>query len=120
MRFLLSILIFLAAATGISAQGAQSSAAVPPSLNNEVSGLEVKMYPNPVTEKRFTVELPDNQIQEIRISNIAGVTVYQKKFQAPVYKYEITLENFTNGIYLVKVTSENRQSKTLKLLVRNQ
>lgn len=125
MRFLLSILIFFAVATGVTGQAngrkPQSLETVSPSLNNdEANALEMKMYPNPVTGKRFTIELPDNLIQEIRILNIAGVTVYQKKFQIEVDKFEVTLDNFSNGVYLAKVTAQNKQSKTLKLVVRNQ
>lgn len=80
------------------------------------TALDVKVYPNPVHYKRFTIEVFNQTIQEIRITNIAGNQVFYKKFTAPVTRYQVVLENIPNGIYLLKITSPG-SSKTLKLLV---
>lgn len=124
MKFLLLILILFLGLNTVDAQtsGWQSTGTevlVP--AGNENSGiLEVRIFPNPVTDKRVNIELADQAIQELRITNIAGSVIYSKRFQAPVTKHQIVLENVPSGVYLLRVISENNLTRTSKLMVRNQ
>lgn len=91
-----------------------------PAGNDNSSVLDVRVFPNPVNDKRFTVELKDQVIQEIRIVNIAGSVVYLKRFQVPVSRHQVMLENITNGVYMLRITASNNITRTTKLMVRNQ
>jgi hypothetical protein len=117
MKKFITFILLLTVLFPLSAQPVTPvKSASPVNVEGSVSALEVKVFPNPVHHKRFTVELFNQQIQEIRISNIAGIQVYYKKFTTPVSRYQVLLGNIPNGIYLLKITSPG-SSKTLKLLV---
>jgi hypothetical protein len=124
MKILLLILILFLGFSTIDAQtsGWQSTGAeaLAPAGNEINSMLEVRIFPNPVTDKRVNIELADQSIQEIRITNIAGSVVYSKRFLAQVTKHQIVLENVPNGVYLMRVISDGNLSRTSKLMVRNQ
>lgn len=75
--------------------------------------LQVKLYPNPVTEALFITH-PTEQDFDIIISDINGKqilrTVYQKE-QA------LSLEALTSGTYLLTViTKESKQTNTYKII----
>jgi hypothetical protein len=126
IRILLAILFLFAGSSVLyaqnsawSASGSQNESGYS-SINESNSQLDVRVFPNPVDNKWFTVELSSQNIQEIRITNIAGATVYIRKFQGHVSMYRVNLENVPNGIYLLRVTSDNLLTKTTKLLLRTQ
>lgn len=112
--------------TDLSAQNAgwtgnEQPAEINAALIQDVNAIpEIKVFPNPVTDKWFTVEVADQNIQEIRITNIAGTAVYIRKFQGMVNRHRVTLENIPSGIYLLRVTTDTNQARTSKLLVKNQ
>ncbi len=87
--------------------------------NGIFASMEVLIYPNPVLNKRFTIELDAGYLQEIRILNVAGIEVYHKKPDSPITKYQVYTDKLPNGIYLLKVTSGNQISGTYKLLISN-
>lgn len=124
MKILLLILILFLGFSNTDAQtsGWQSTGgeALAPAGNEINSMLEVRIFPNPVTDKRVNIELADQAIQELRITNIAGSVIFSKLFQAPVTKHQIVLDNVPNGVYLIRVVSDNNLSRTSKLMVRNQ
>jgi hypothetical protein len=80
---------------------------------------EVNIYPNPVVNKRFTIELDAGYLREIRILNVAGIEVYHKKPDSAITKYQVYTDKLPNGIYLLKVTSGDQISRTYKLLISN-
>lgn len=80
---------------------------------------EVKVFPNPVTDKRISIELTKHQISEIRLSNITGRVVYIKRLQTPIGRYQILLDDLPNGIYLLRVITSNNQVKTTRVLVQS-
>lgn len=124
MKFLLLILILFLSFNTLDAQtsGWQSTGTevLAPSGNDFSGMFEVRIFPNPVTDKRVNIELTDQSIQELRITNIAGSVIFSKRFQTPVNKHQIVLENVPNGVYLIRVVSESNLSRTSKLMVRNQ
>jgi len=81
--------------------------------------LEINVFPNPVQDKWFTIDLSDQNLKEIRISNIAGIQVYHKKFRDPAKQCRIYAGDMPSGIYLLKISSEENLSKTVKLLINN-
>ncbi|MFZ5431369.1 MAG: T9SS type A sorting domain-containing protein [Bacteroidota bacterium] len=103
--------------TGLNGSGAEFALTAGNDLN---SMLDVRVYPNPVTDRRLNIELTDQSIQELRISNIAGSVVYSKKFQVPVTKHQVTLDNVPSGVYLLRVISDGNLTRTTKLMIRNQ
>ncbi len=126
MRILLLIWVMVLSLTNLSAQNSvwttgeqqvETNAAL---VQDGISLTEIKVFPNPVTEKWFTVEVSDQNLQEIRITNIAGSVVFVRKFQGMVNRHRVTLDNIPSGIYLVRVTTDTNQTKTSKLLVKNQ
>lgn len=87
--------------------------------NESFTSSELKVFPNPVQNRNFTIELSSDKIVEIRISNIAGSLVYRKTLPLPAFKFQVITENIPNGIYLLKVTSVNHFSRTIKLMINN-
>ncbi len=80
---------------------------------------EVKIFPNPVVDKRITIELSKHQISEIRLSNITGRAVYVKRLQNPIGRYQILLDDLPSGIYLLRIITSNNQVKTSRVLVQS-
>lgn len=125
MKLLYLILFLVFSGNPVFSQGngwhmSQSGGEMPATgLIDNSSVLEVKVFPNPVSDRRVTIELKDQIIQEIRIVNIAGSVVYLKRFQVPVSRYEVILEDITNGVYLLRISASNNLSRTTKLMVRN-
>jgi hypothetical protein len=124
MRILLLIFFSFLGLTGPNAQNsawqAAGSNAWQPAINETNGALDVKVFPNPVSDKRLNVELSDQSIQELRITNIAGSVIFSKKFKMPVARYQVFLSDVPNGVYLLRVTSDGNLTRTTKLMIRNQ
>ncbi len=124
MKILLIIFISFLGISGLSAQDSSWQAAGnnawQPAINETSVALDVKVFPNPVSDKRVNVELSDQSIQELRITNIAGSVIFSKRFQMPVDRYQVFLADVPNGVYLLRVTSDGNQTRTTKLMIRNQ
>lgn len=81
------------------------------------SHLDLKVFPNPVTGQKVTIEIGNEKLSELRISNIAGKVVVLKKFLIPENKIEISLDNTPNGIYLIQVKTSSNSLVAKKLIV---
>jgi hypothetical protein len=80
------------------------------------SDLNVQIYPNPTTDKSFTLNFNnyDNSDVEINIMNILGKVIYSEKlinFSGP-YNKKIILKDLAGGIYFTNVISGQRRSTT--------
>jgi endo-1,4-beta-D-glucanase Y len=75
---------------------------------NENSIENLKSYPNPI-QNTFTVSNTD-VIDKVEVSTVLGKIVLSKKNNTN--KVEIDFSNFDNGVYFVKVTSENKVATT--------
>jgi hypothetical protein len=75
------------------------------------------VYPNPSKDKKVTVELKNEELSEIKITNITGKEVFLQKLYVPVYKIQIELSNIPNGIYLLQAKSTNNKTIVKKLLI---
>lgn len=79
--------------------------------NEDFTGVNFAMYPNP-TENEFTISGLENDAQ-VAIYNMIGQKVAEHKF----YQTTTIPVTFQSGVYLVKVTS-NDKVKTQKLIVK--
>jgi hypothetical protein len=86
-------------------------------LSNQVIYSGLKIYPNPCKLEKVTIESNEKYISEILITNIAGKQVYKKKFITPEIKFQVDLSEFTNGIYLVKIKTEDNMQVVKKLIL---
>ena len=73
-----------------------------------ISKVEYSIYPNPTTD-RITLETSD-AIKKITISNGLGQVVYEGNSK------QISMSNFSNGLYLMKVAFENGCNVTEKII----
>lgn len=78
---------------------------------------EVRIYPNPCTDSKLTVEFNYQEITEIRLTSITGKEVFLKKFQFAENKKQIQLNDIPNGIYIVKITTSDQKMVVKKLMV---
>jgi len=78
---------------------------------------DLKIYPNPVRNKKVTLEMPNDEMTEIRLVSIVGKEVWKKDFEFGTSKYQIKLENIPKGIYLVQVKTTENIAIVKKLLI---
>ncbi len=123
MKLLFLILLVFWGYSGLDAQtgGWQASGneVIGTSSSDVIGNQDVKIFPNPVTDKRVNIEVNNQAIQELRITNIAGAVIFAKRFQTPVTKHQIVLENVPNGVYLLRIVSDSNITRTSKLMIRN-
>lgn len=74
---------------------------------------DVKLCPNP-SSGTFRIDLPDNFICRMDIFNLQGKQVASDRYY-PGETY--TLSGFSNGVYLIKITSEH-QSYNFRLILQ--
>lgn len=124
MRIVFAILVLFLCSSGLQGQtsgwNSAGSEALMPAGNELNSALEIRVFPNPVQDRRVNIEMSDQAIQEIRITNIAGSVVFARRFQVPVTRHQIILENVPSGVYLLRIISDHNLTRTTKLMVRNQ
>ena len=78
---------------------------------------QLKIYPNPCKQEKLTLEFNNQEIDELRITNIAGKEVLVKIFDYPENKKQIEIPDIANGIYLLRVKTVDNKSVVKKLIV---
>lgn len=86
-------------------------------LQGNISAFEPKIYPNPCKQEIVTIELYEQEISEIRITNIAGKEVMLKKYPFAENKKQIQISEIPNGIYIVKIKTTDDKFLVKKLMV---
>ena len=114
-RILLIILLTLFFLPGI-AQRQPVKFASSTFKSGEISSV-LTIYPNPCKNKKINVELDNEEISEIKITNITGKEVLLRKMDMPANKVELELNNFPNGIYLLQAKSTQNKMFVKKLLI---
>ncbi len=87
------------------------------SASHAIQGLEV--YPNPANNfTTISFNLPTKDIVNIQILDITGKTVYKEsiEFYQGTQELDINTSNFSNGTYVVNVTTSNN-SLSKKLVI---
>jgi hypothetical protein len=79
--------------------------------NEKFDGDQVKIYPNPVKDKQLTATLPYSFVNHscnLKILDMNGRIVWEQTKFLSQLNWDIPLEGaFSNGIYLIQVSSEN-------------
>ena len=79
---------------------------------NQVTGKQINIYPNPATA---IVSIDCSKAKQISIVDYLGRIV--KQFNNPTTHQILNIKQLNKGIYLVKVTTNNDEIKTEKLIV---
>lgn len=87
------------------------------SPNSLTEKKDLRIYPNPAKIQKVTLEMPLDEMAEIRLVNIAGKEILKKTFEFGVNKHQIDLYEVPNGIYLIQVKTINNKAVVKKLLV---
>ena len=75
--------------------------------------LQVKVYPNPVTEAIFITH-PTEQFFEVRITDVSGKQILQTGNQK---EQPLSVQTLTTGTYFIKVTTkESKQTNTYRII----
>ena len=74
------------------------------------------MYPNPANEK-ITLQLTNDLLSSYAIMDMKGSTLLSEEAISGTQK-TINVSTLSQGIYLIKVTTENNNSFVKKLVVR--
>lgn len=115
-RIILSLIVFSVFAIGmLHAQTTE----VQNEFENPVSTeYIIKLYPNPVIDGVLKVHTNHN-IRHIEIINVIGQTIQKEINEELSTDMAIELESMQRGMYLVRVTFENKKSIIKKILVKN-
>ena len=81
--------------------------------NNSIEGFAT--YPNPITNKEFTISSNNSSVKDIVIFNVLGKKVLTTSFSGA--KSTIDVSAINSGIYILKVTEEGKTA-TKKLVIR--
>ena len=84
-------------------------------LNTESSELQlqVKVYPNPVTEAIYITH-PTEQFFEVNITDINGKQILQTQHQK---EHSLSVQTLTTGTYFITVTTrDSKQTNTYKII----
>ena len=72
-------------------------------------------YPNPITDKRFTISTSSSNKKKVEVYNVLGKKVFATTFSG--LKKEVDVTSINTGVYILKVT-ENGKTATKKLVIR--
>lgn len=77
----------------------------------------IAIYPNP-TNGNFSIKLGQIEPKNIEITDISGKIIFnQNNFQNISNQLDINITNFSNGIYFVKIATDN--ASVVKKIVKN-
>lgn len=88
-------------------------------LQNEKERIEasLKVYPNPVKNNQVTVSLDSESFIEIRLISIIGKEIVKEKYDFPLHKTILKLNDVPNGIYIMQIKTDDQQVIAKKILV---
>jgi hypothetical protein len=86
-------------------------------IKNEQKLPELKVYPNPCKDSKVTLEMENQELSEIKITNITGKQIYFNKLAIPESKKQIQFENIPNGVYLIQIKTTQNKLIAKKLLI---
>jgi glucose/arabinose dehydrogenase len=90
--------------------------AIPTSVNELNNEQKPRLYPTVVTQKRFTLELPEAYTQ-LQIISINGIVMQHQNISGRTGITDIQLQTLPAGFYIVKLTG-NKKSWVGKMVVR--
>lgn len=72
-----------------------------------MNSLQLKVYPNPVSEQLNLEQLADNGSAKVKITNLQGQVLMEKDWQNPYNSLVIQTDEIPAGLYLVEVVTAN-------------
>lgn len=104
----------------ILTQGFQQGNMFATSLPENISStFSAQIYPNPAkTEATIKVSAPGLAKVNVQVFDITGRIIIFESFEptASEHQYKLNVSTLKQGIYLVKVSSGNKQQKVIKLI----
>lgn len=76
---------------------------------------EFTIYPNPVTNGIFYISSSSNESKNIEIFDLYGKRVLQTRISN---NQPIDVSRYNNGLYIVKVTTQNNNTQSYKLIIK--
>lgn len=77
-------------------------------LNNTKTEIAIEVYPNPITQNEFTIELPQEITNgEILIYDLTGNIIIRNKYNSSQTKLDVS--SLAKGMYLLQATNENHE-----------
>jgi len=118
MRIFL-LISFIIVSVSVFSQNLQANS---PGWNNQLTeesslSMELRVYPNPTTDGKVTLELNNQEISEVRLTNITGKEVFLKKFQLAENKKQIQLNDIPNGLYIIRIITSDQKQVVKKLMI---
>jgi hypothetical protein len=89
--------------------------ATPTSVDDLNDAVKPKLYPTVITQKRFTLELPEAYTQ-LQIISINGVVMQQQNIRSMTGRMQVTLDNIPTGVYIVKLL-HSQKVWAMKILI---
>ncbi|MCL7761840.1 T9SS type A sorting domain-containing protein [Polaribacter sp. Z014] len=81
--------------------------------NNAIEGFTT--YPNPITDKKFTVSSSSSDTKQVAVFSVIGKKVFFTSFSG--LKKNLDVSGINSGVYILKVT-EGAKTSTKKLVIR--
>ena len=91
-------------------------------LNNTVLGINennltsVLFFPNPV-KNDLSIKSSNELLKRFVLTNSLGQKVLENVVNDPVQAYSIDMRKYTNGVYFLKIFTDNGKSSTKKILL---
>jgi hypothetical protein len=77
---------------------------------------ELKIFPNPVTDNKFSVSSVKN-IEAVQLNNILGQKTEIELFKINEKAFKVTLKDKKQGIYLVTIIFEDKSKEVKRVIV---
>jgi hypothetical protein len=85
----------------------------------ELADPDIKIFPVPVLDKRFTVT-SDKSFVLIKLTNIIGQEITRERYNNGRQRAEITFTKAQKGFYLVTIEFEDKTRSVKKILIDSQ
>jgi len=119
MKKSLLFTIFIIITLSLQAQKDSITSAVAPAQNDifkEAPGINVIIYPVPVTDDSFTIKT-DRDISVVKVTNIIGQDISRIQFDIPLQIIKVFLNNPKRGMYLVTIIFSDKTRVVKKIMV---
>lgn len=101
--------------TGSVAQGVQQAFEIfSVGINENEFQISLNAFPNPTTTSLVLITETLNSEMNYQLTNAQGQLLESKKME--VNEVNIAMHNFSAGLYFLKVTSNNKEVKTFKII----
>ena len=119
MRIIVLIVILLFPALLVNGQDPEIISVNSGKAQVELIDPDIKIFPVPVVNKRFTVT-SDKSLVLIRLTNIIGQEITSERYKNGVKRAEITFSKAQKGFYLVTIEFEDKTRSVKKILIDSQ